>query len=325
MLPLALDVMGGDNAPNVVIEGARRAKSELGAPLILVGTQEVVGPLAAEGFEVEFASEVIEMHDDPASSVRTKRDSSLVRCAELVKEGRASSMISAGNTGATMASALLKMGRLPKVARPAIATVIPVPGSTPTVVIDSGANSEVQPQWLVQFGEMGSVYASELFGIASPRVGILSIGEEKGKGNDLVKEAWDLLDSSPNINFIGNVEGRDVMSANVDVVVCDGFVGNIVLKTLEGAMRTLAKAIFDALSSGENGNEVVELALPKLLPLLDELNPDTYGGAMLLGVKGICVISHGSSSSTAIYNAIATSMRLAEDGLAEKIAAMVTK
>ncbi len=325
MLPLALDVMGGDNAPDVVIEGARRAKAELGAPLILVGTEEVVGPLAIEGFEVEFASEVIEMHDDPASSVRTKRDSSLVRCAELVKEGRASSMISAGNTGATMASALLKMGRLPKVARPAIATVIPVPGSTPTVVIDSGANSEVQPQWLVQFGEMGSAYASELFGIASPRVGILSIGEEKGKGNDLVKEAWSLLDASPNINFIGNVEGRDVMSANVDVVVCDGFVGNIVLKTLEGAMRTLAKAIFEALAAGENGSDVVDLALPKLLPLLDELNPDTYGGAMLLGVKGICVISHGSSSSTAIYNAIATSMRLAEDGLAEKIAATVTK
>lgn len=325
MLPLALDVMGGDSAPNVVIEGARRAKAELGASLILVGTEKVVGPLAIEGFEVEFASEVIEMHDDPASSVRTKRDSSLVRCAELVKEGRASSMISAGNTGATMASALIKMGRLPKVARPAIATVIPVPGSTPTVVIDSGANSEVQPQWLVQFGEMGSVYASELFGIASPRVGILSIGEEKGKGNDLVKEAWSLLDASPNINFIGNVEGRDVMSANVDVVVCDGFVGNIVLKTLEGAMRTLAKAIFEALSAGENGSEVVDLALPKLLPLLDELNPDTYGGAMLLGVKGICVISHGSSSSNAIYNAIATTMRLAEDGLAEKIAATVTK
>ncbi|MDA8197734.1 MAG: phosphate acyltransferase PlsX [Actinomycetota bacterium] len=325
MLPLALDVMGGDNAPSVVIEGARRAKEELGASLILVGTEEVVGPLAAQGFEVEIATEVIEMHDDPASSVRTKRDSSLVRCAELVKEGRASSMISAGNTGATMASALLKMGRLPKVARPAIATVIPVPGSTPTVVIDSGANSEVQPQWLVQFGEMGSVYANELFGIESPRVGILSIGEEKGKGNDLVKEAWGLLAQSPNINFIGNVEGRDVMSSNVDVVVCDGFVGNIVLKTLEGAMKTLAKAIFEALSSGENGSEVVDMALPKLLPLLDELNPDTYGGAILLGVKGICVISHGSSSSTAIYNAIATSMRLAKDGLAEKVAASVTK
>ncbi len=317
--------MGGDNAPDVVIEGARRAKEELDAPLILVGTEAVVAPLANEGFEIEVASEVIEMHDDPASSVRTKRDSSLVRCAELVKEGRASSMISAGNTGATMASALLKMGRLPKVARPAIATVIPVPGSTPTVVIDSGANSEVQPQWLVQFGEMGSVYSNELFGIDSPRVGILSIGEEKGKGNSLVKEAWSLLDASPNINFIGNVEGRDVMSANVDVVVCDGFVGNIVLKTLEGAMRTLAKSIFESLAAGENGAEVVDLALPKLLPLLDELNPDTYGGAMLLGVNGICVISHGSSSSTAIYNAIAMSMKLAKDGLADKIAATVTK
>ncbi len=319
MLPLAIDVMGGDNAPGVVIEGARRARAELDAKLILVGMAEVVEPLADEGFEVEVTQEVIEMHDDPASSVRNKRDSSLVRCAELVREQRASGMISAGNTGATMASALLKMGRLPKVARPAIATTIPVPDFTPTVVIDSGANSEVMAPWLVQFAEMGSVFSSELFSIKSPRVGILSIGEEKGKGNLLVKEAFPLLESCDRINFVGNVEGRDVMSDSVDVVVCDGFTGNIVLKTLEGAMRVLAKVIFERLSSGEDGPELVNAALPKLLPLMDELDADSYGGAMLLGVKGICVISHGSSSPKAIFNAIATSMRLVEHGLVQKL------
>ncbi|MDA8261468.1 MAG: phosphate acyltransferase PlsX, partial [Actinomycetota bacterium] len=231
MLPLALDVMGGDNAPGVVIEGARRARDELGAELLMVGLPEVVEPLAAEGFEVLAATEVVEMHDDPASSVRRKRDSSLVRCAELVRDGKAVGMISAGNTGAAMASALLKFGRLPRVARPAIATTIPVPGSTPTVVLDSGANSDVIASWLVQFAEMGSVYSSDVFGVESPRVGILSIGEEKGKGNELVKEAYPLLEACDRINFIGNVEGRDVMSDRVDVVVCDGYTGNIVLKT----------------------------------------------------------------------------------------------
>ncbi|CAG4904373.1 MULTISPECIES: phosphate acyltransferase PlsX [Acidithrix] len=323
MLPVAIDMMGGDNAPSAVIEGAKRAIDELHAPLILVGTQEVVGPLAKEGFEVVVASEVIEMHDDPASSVRNKRDSSLVRCAELVKTGMASGMISAGNTGAAMASALLKIGRLPKVARPAIATVIPVPGSTPTVVIDSGANSEVMAPWLVQFAQMGTVYSRELLGIEKPRVGILSIGEERGKGNQLVKEAFPLLEVANSINFIGNVEGRDVMSENVDVIVCDGFVGNVVLKTLEGSMKTLAKAIFGALGSGEDGSKILDLALPKLFPILDQLDPDTHGGAMLLGVNGICIISHGSSSPKAIYNAIVTSMRLAEHDLAAKLAKSV--
>ncbi len=325
MLPLAIDVMGGDNAPDAIIAGARRARDELGANLILVGQKEIVVPLASEGFQVIVASEVIEMHDDAAASVRRKRDSSLVRSAELVKTGAASGMISAGNTGATMASALLKMGRIRGIARPAIATTIPVPGSTPTVVIDSGANAEVLPPWLVQFAEMGTVFSQELFEIEAPRVGVLSIGEEKGKGNELVKESYELLEACKSINFIGNVEGRDVMSDTVDVIVCDGFTGNIVLKTLEGAMKTLGRAIFEALGAGDNGPEVLDLAVPKLLPLLEELNPDTYGGAMLLGVNGICVISHGSSSPTAIYNAISTSMRLSAHGLVPKLADAISE
>ncbi len=319
MLPIALDLEGGDNAPDVVIDGARRARDELSVPIILVGKAETIKELS--DFEVLEASEVIAMDEDPASSVRSKRDSSLVRCAELVRDKQASAMVSAGNTGAAMASALLKMGRIRGVARPAIATTIPVPGSTPTVLLDSGANSECLPSWLVQFGEMGSIFAREAFDIADPKVGIMSIGEEKSKGNTLVKEAHQLLDKVRGISFIGNVEGRDVMSDRVDVVVTDGFTGNVVLKTLEGAVRAIAKGVIGALQSGEGGEEVFQAAVPKLLNLWSDLDPDSYGGAMLLGVNGVCVISHGSSSANAIFHAIRTTSVLVQHDLVNKLAA----
>lgn len=322
MLPIALDVEGGDHAPAVIIEGARRARDELKVPMVMVGRAETINCLS--DFEVIEASEVIGMDEDPASSVRNKRDSSLVRCAELVRDKRASAMISAGNTGAAMASALLKMGRLRGVARPAIATTIPVPGSTPTVLLDSGANAECLAPWLVQFGQMGSIFAQEAFDIFEPRVGILSIGEEKSKGNSLVKEAHQLLAKASGIKFIGNVEGRDVMSDRVDVVVADGFTGNVVLKTLEGAARAFARAVLDALKSGEDGQRVFEAAFPKLLGLWSELDPDSYGGAMLLGVNGVCVISHGSSSSDAIFHAIRTTSVLVEHNLTHKLSDAVS-
>lgn len=322
MLPIALDVEGGDHAPKVVIEGARRARDELGVPIIMVGKAETISTLS--DFEVFEASEVIAMDEDPASSVRSKRDSSLVRCAELVRDKRASATISAGNTGATMASALLKMGRLHGVARPAIATTIPVPGSTPTVLLDSGANAECLPSWLVQFGQMGSVYAREAFGISDPKVGIMSIGEEKSKGNSLVKEAHQLLEKAPGINFIGNVEGRDMMSSHVDVVVTDGFTGNVVLKTLEGGLKVMAKAVVDALQDETGSSSLFDLAVPKLLGLWEKLDPDSYGGAMLLGVNGVSVISHGSSSANAIFHAIRTTSVLVEHELIDKLSVMLT-
>ncbi|MER3453161.1 MAG: phosphate--acyl-ACP acyltransferase, partial [Acidimicrobiia bacterium] len=196
----------------------------------------------AGGLEVVPASEVIAMDEDPAVGVRRKKDASLVRCAELVRDGKADAMLSAGNTGAAMVAALLRMGRLRGVARPAIATPIPVPDSTPTVLIDAGANAECTPQYLVQFAQMGSVFAAARYGIASPRVGLLSIGEEPSKGTPLVKEAHKALRAA-GVNFVGNVEGRDVMTDAVDVVVTDGFTGNIVLKTLEGGLRALVRAV----------------------------------------------------------------------------------
>src|SRR4051794_21577714 len=225
MLPIAVDAMGGDKAPEEIVEGARRAVAEKNVPVVLVGPPEVLG--FEHGLEVLSASQVIPMDADPGSSVRTMKDSTLVRAAEAVRDGKASAMVSAGNTGATMASALFRMGRIKGVSRPAIATPIPVPNGTPTVLLDAGAYAECQAAWLVQFAQMGTVYARERYSVAEPRVGLLSIGEEPGKGNPLVKETFPLL-SEADLGagrFIGNVEGRDVMTDDVDVVVTDGFTG----------------------------------------------------------------------------------------------------
>jgi phosphate acyltransferase len=268
---------------------------------------------------VILAREVIEMHDDAAQGVRRKKDSTLVRAAEAVRDGAASAMISAGNTGATMAAALLRMGRIKGVSRPAIATPIPVPGSLPTVLIDAGANAEVQPDWLVQFAQMGTVFARHRFDIARPRVGLLSIGEEPGKGDTLRKEAYELLFAAPGIDFIGNVEGRDVMTDAVDVVVTDGFTGNVVLKTLEGGMKTLVRSILAAFASEEHYKPHAEALLPALLPLYESLDPETYGGAILLGVDGVCIISHGSSSERAIVNGIQVAREMVEAAIVDEI------
>jgi glycerol-3-phosphate acyltransferase PlsX len=249
------------------------------------------------------ATEFIDMHEDPASSVRNKKDSTLVVSADLVRDGIASAMISAGNTGATMASALLRMGRIKGVKRPAIATPIPVPGSTPTVMLDAGANAEVEAEWMTQFAVMGSVYANARYGIERPRVGLLSIGEEPGKGDTLRKKSFELLSAMNNINFIGNVEGRDIMTPDVDVVVTDGFTGNVALKTLEGTMRTIVKELFASIGQPQY-KEHADALMPALLDLYSKFDPDSTGGAILLGVDGVCIISHGSSSARAMLNGI---------------------
>jgi glycerol-3-phosphate acyltransferase PlsX len=288
--------------------------------VVLVGDPDRIGD--AGGLEVIPAYEIVEMHEDPGRAVRTKKDSSLVRAAESVRDGRASAMVSAGNTGATMASALFRMGRIRGVGRPAIATVIPVPGTTPTVLLDSGANAECSAAWLVQFAQMGATFARQRLGIGDPRVGLLSIGEEPGKGSPLVKETYRLLasgEAGPNVRFIGNVEGRDVMSDSVDVVITDGFTGNVVLKTLEGSMKVALSTVLAAMSSTEEAKAASEAILPALLPLVDELDPDTYGGAMLLGVDGVCIISHGSSSATAIFNAVGVAHHAVTEGLVEQL------
>lgn len=308
MLPIAVDAMGGDYAPDEIVKGAIAAAEELDVPVVLVGPAAQLGDTG--GLPVIEASEVIAMDADPGSSVRKMKDSTLVRAAEAVRDGRASAMVSAGNTGATMASALLRMGRIKGVQRPAIATPIPVPNSpTPTVLLDAGANAECSAEWLVQFAQMGAVFAKQRYGISQPKVGLLSIGEEPTKGNPLVKETHSLLATGEWIGgtgaqFVGNVEGRDIMTDEVDVVVTDGFTGNVALKTLEGALKGLIGALLAAFDSSDEARAASAQLWPSLLPLYAAMDPENTGGAMLLGVDGVCIISHGSSSATAMVNAI---------------------
>jgi glycerol-3-phosphate acyltransferase PlsX len=306
--------MGGDRAPGEILAGALQA-AELGIPVLLVGPEGLEG---AGDLPLMVASQVIEMDDDPAKSVRTKRDSTLVRAAEAVRDGKASAMISAGNTGATMASALLRMGRIAGVARPAIATPVPVPGKHPTVLLDAGANAEVQAEWMVQFAIMGSVYATQRYGVENPRVGLLSIGEEPGKGDQLRKDAWELLSAASGINFIGNVEGRDLMTGEVDVVVTDGFTGNVTLKTLEGTLKAVIGQLFEAFAQPEY-KEAAKALLPALMPMYSAYDPDEVGGAILLGVDGVCIISHGSSSAKAMLNGIKVAADMVQCNMVEAL------
>jgi phosphate acyltransferase len=320
MLPIAVDAMGGDKAPGEVLAGARRAVDELGIDVVLVGPDGLdVGDLPRIP-----ASEVIEMGEDPAGGVRRKKDASLVRAAEAVRDGKAAAMVSAGNTGAAMASALLRMGRIKGVSRPAIATVIPVPNSShATVLLDAGANAECQPEWLVQFAQMGSVFARHRFGIDEPRVGLLSIGEEHSKGNTLVKETHARLETAPGVCFIGNVEGRDILTDDVDIVVTDGFSGNIVLKALEGALSSIMGAVAQALTASDELAAHFDVVRPALDDLYERLEPESFGGAMLLGVDGVCIISHGSSSSKAVLNAIKMAREMDVDGVVSELRAAV--
>lgn len=313
-LPVAVDAMGGDNAPDAILAGARLA-ADAGIPVVLVGRPDEIGDTG--GIPVIEASEVIAMDADPGSSVRKMKDSSLVRAAEAVRDGNACAMVGAGNTGATMASALLRMGRIKGVARPAIATPLPVPGaSKPNVLLDSGANAECAPEMLLDFAELGAIYARDRFGVESPRVGLLSIGEEAGKGTPLVKEAFELLNAPEwqersKAHFVGNVEGRDLLGDEADVIVTDGFTGNVALKTAEGTARQIVSALLGAFESSDDAKEGARLLAPALLPLYETLDPESVGGAVLLGIKGVCVISHGSSGPKAIHNAIQVAADLA--------------
>ena len=317
MLPIALDAMGGDRAPGDILAGAHAAAAQ-GLSIVLVGPEGLAG---CGDLPLIVASEVIEMDDDPAAGVRRKKDSTLVRAAEAVRDGKASAMVSAGNTGATMASALLRLGRVRGVSRPAIATPIPVPGQRPNILLDAGANAEVQAEWLVQFAQMGSIYARTRFGIESPKVGLLSIGEEPGKGDTLRKEAYELLAAASGIDFVGNVEGRDLMKKTADVIVTDGFTGNVALKTLEGGLKVLFAALLEAFGAEPHYKEHADALLPALMPLYAQMTPDTYGGAVLLGVDGICIISHGSSGETAVVNALKLADELVKDDLVAQITA----
>jgi len=301
-LPVAVDVMGGDKAPGEIVAGAEAAAAA-GIPVLLVGTAEVVAGHDLPSIE---ASEVIGMAEDPGTAVRQKKDASVVRAAEAVRDGQASSMVSAGNTGAAMAASLLRMKRLSGVARPAIATPLPLTHRDgKNVLLDAGANAECQPEWLIQFARMGAVYARSRFGVERPRVGLLSIGEEPTKGSPFVKEVHALMlepewQQAAGCEFVGNVEGRDLLGDEADVIVTDGFTGNVALKTVEGVAQRLVGAILAAFDANDESRAAAEVLLPSLLPLYQRVDPDNIGGAALLGVRGVSIISHGSSSAKAI-------------------------
>ena len=321
---VAVDAMGGDRAPGEVVAGALRA-AEAGISVLLVGQERVVAPLlegidrgtSAAGVEVLHAGEIVAMDDDPAKSVRRKKDSSLVRCAEAVRDGRADAMVSAGNTGATMASALLRMGRIRGIARPAIVTPIPGPLPTPTLLLDVGATVDCAPEWLVQFARMGAEYARLRHGIEHARIGLLSIGEEMGKGDEMRKRAYDLL--SKEQGFVGNVEGCDLTLGRADVVVTDGFTGNVALKTIEGGMRTLLRLAAEALKLPVGDARVGEVLEPVLGRAVAQYDPDAFGGAVLLGIDGVCVISHGASNARNIDTAIRLAAECAEAGIVHRM------
>ena len=302
MIPVrvAVDAMGGDRAPEEIVAGALEAASAEVAP-ILFGPRETLAPLAGE-LEVVHAEQVVAMDEKPTDVVREKRESSLFLSCRAVGEGEAEAVVSAGNTGAMLAAGLLEIRRLPDVHRPAIAAPLPAIGGF-SVLIDAGANADARPEHLVQFGHMGAVFAEEILGIREPEVALLSIGEEPDKGNRLVREAHPGLAAS-GLRFVGNVEGRGLLARAADVVVCDGFTGNMALKLLEGTIRTTLDTFRTEITSSARGKLGGLLIRPAARALRERLDPETYGGAYLLGLRRLVVIAHGNSSRTAIANAI---------------------
>jgi glycerol-3-phosphate acyltransferase PlsX len=301
--------MGGDRGPEVTVEGAVAAARELGSTVILVGNEAILRDHLARrdvrglAMTVRHAPEAVEMGENPMSALRKKKHSSIRIGLEMVKKGEAEAFVSAGNTGAVMATALVVLGPLPGVERPAIAVVVPTI-THQAVLLDVGANVDCKPRHLVQFAIMGNVYARDILGQTRPRVGLLSIGEEESKGNELTREAFKEMEEENSLNFIGNVEGRDVFSGIADVVVCDGFIGNVALKISEGLVETIFSLLREELKKDLRARAGSFLLVPTFRRFRRRIDSSEYGGAPLLGVNGVCMISHGRSTGKAIRNAI---------------------
>ncbi|MBI2986101.1 MAG: phosphate acyltransferase PlsX [Deltaproteobacteria bacterium] len=324
MLKIAVDAMGGDRAPGAVVEGALLAAGDLGVEVLLVGEKEMVEQALARcspkspRLEVVPASESVAMDESPSAALR-KKDSSMKVAFELMKRGAVQAVVSAGNSGAMMATGMFVMGNLPQVDRPAILVVIPTLGKG-TVIIDAGANVDCKPRHLVQFGLMGSIYAERVLGIPRPRVGVLSNGEEEGKGTDLTRAASEQL-ASTGLNYIGYVEGRDICGGEVDVVVCDGFTGNITLKTMEGLASFIVGVLKDAFQQSLMSRLGYLLSRESLLRAYSRLDHAEYGGAPLMGLEGVAIIAHGGSDPKAIKNAI----RVAKEAVSHDVNRHITE
>ena len=318
MARVAVDAMGGDRGPSEIVAGALAARAA-GVTSVLFGP----AALDAQGLELHDAPEVIGMHEKPSEAVRAKPHSSLVAAVRAVAEGEADAVVSAGNTGAVLAAGLLELRRLPGVMRPAIAVPIPARRG-PSVLIDAGANADARPEHLLQFATMGAVFAEEILGVAEPEVRLLSIGEEPEKGSRLALEAHELL-AAGGLNFAGNCEGRDLLEGAADVVVADGFTGNVALKAVEGTIRTLLDSFRTEIAATPRGKLGGLLIRPAARRLRHRLDPDTYGGAYLLGLRGLAVIAHGNSSRTAIENAILLAARGVENDVVGRLAARLPR
>jgi glycerol-3-phosphate acyltransferase PlsX len=324
-MKIALDAMGGDFAPDVTIAGAIEAATEYDdIEIILVGDRQLLSEslkdkrYPADKISIFHASEVIEMHESPSAALRKKKDSSIRKSIELVKNKEAEAAVSAGNSGVVMATSLFVLGKLPNVDRPAIATVMPsLTGFF--VLIDAGANVDCKPENLLQFAHMGNAYYKTIFNVSSPRVAILSIGEEDTKGNELTREAFKFLKNA-DMNFIGNIEGKDIFSGHADVIVCDGFIGNIVLKVSEGLAETIMKMLKREIADVTTGKLGYLMIKPAIKNFKKRTEYSEYGGAPLLGINGISIISHGRSSARAVKNALRVAAEMSRRKVHEIIA-----
>lgn len=318
---IAVDAMGGDYAPGEIVAGALRAREELGVEVLLVGEPEQIQPFLAKhasGIQLEVvpATGLIEMHEEPLSGLRRKPKASINVAMSLVREQRAEAVVSAGHSGAAMAAALLRLGRLPGIERPAIAAVFPtLIAGKPVMVLDVGANVDCRPRFLEQFATMGSIYSQDVLGVEQPQVGLLNIGEESSKGNEQTLRTHELLQANAQLNFVGNAEGRDVLSGQFDVIVCDGFVGNVLLKFAEAVGEVALQILREELPRGLQGKMGTALLKPNLKRIKQRMDHAEHGGGLLLGVAGVCIISHGSSQAPSIFNAI----RLAKEAIDHRV------
>ena len=328
---IAVDAMGSDRAPKPEIEGVLLAARHYGVKILLLGPEEQLRrelsnhPTAAQlPVEIVNATEVIGMHDKAAHAVRKKRDSTMHVGLRLVKDGRAAGFVTAGNTGAAMATAKLVLGVLPGVDRPALATVFPTSAGKASIMVDVGANVDSKPQNILQFAVMGEVYYRTIFGVKRPSVGLLSIGEEESKGNELTRHAFPLLKELP-LHFIGNVEGRDLYNGRVDVIVCDGFVGNVALKISEGVVEAFSFLLKESLRSTITSQVGYLLSRKAFVDFKKRVDYTEYGGAPLLGLRGVAIVGHGSSNANAIKNAVRVAKQFAESGINERIEQELTR
>ncbi|MDQ2842967.1 MAG: phosphate acyltransferase PlsX [Acidobacteriota bacterium] len=327
MVTIALDAMGGDHFPKAEVGGAIQAAKTLGVKIILVGREDVLRNELARhpgwkklALEIRHASDQITMEDSAGKAIRAKKDSSIRVACRLVRDGIAVGVVSAGNTGAVMATAKLVQGMLPGVDRPALATAFPTINGKSAVMLDVGANVDCTPKMLAQFAVMGNAYSRVIFRKSKPRVGLLSIGEEEHKGNSLTHEAQPYLKSLHNVNFIGNVEGRDLYTGKADVIVCDGFVGNVALKVSEGLVEVIGQILKQSLTATVTRKVGAYLAQGAFRDFKKRVDVDEHGGAPLLGLNGLCVICHGRSNAKAIMNAIRVAKEFAVGKIDERIA-----